>query len=122
MTPAELQYFRNMREIGEITFFRCALCVTCGAEVLKGKKFCSKPCKEKKMNDWNWTIDITPLLGKQVKIESKDGIYLEGALTDLIVEPIKFCGKTVAFPVLLELDKDPEKRFDVSRLISVDLK
>lgn len=121
MTPAELQYFRNMREIGDITFFRCALCETCGTEILKGKRFCSKPCKEKKMSEWKWTIDVKAMFGKEVKVETKDGMYLGGRLTNLITELIRFCGKEVEVPIVLELDGDPEKRVDVSRLVGVDL-
>jgi len=121
MTPAELLYFRNMREVGEITFFRCGFCETCRTEVLKSKRFCSKQCKEKKMSELNWTIDVKAMLGKEVKVETKDGIYLAGRFTDLITEEIRFCGESVPVPIVIELDGDPEKRVDVSRLVAVDL-
>ena len=43
-TQAELKEFRQMREVGLLTFFRTARCAGCGGEIPKGKGYCSRSC------------------------------------------------------------------------------
>jgi len=44
MNQAEAELFRRLRKRNEITFFGCTTCDTCGTEIPKPKRFCSKPC------------------------------------------------------------------------------
>ena len=46
MSVGEIGMFKKLREHGTISPFRCATCEECGAEVPKGKQFCSKKCYE----------------------------------------------------------------------------
>jgi len=46
-TEAELRLFRYMRRTGELTFFRTSVCVVCGTEVPKNKRYCSLACKRR---------------------------------------------------------------------------
>lgn len=44
LNHGEAELFRRLRKRNEITFFGCTTCDTCGAEIPKPKRFCSKPC------------------------------------------------------------------------------
>ena len=44
MTKPEMQAFKKMVVKGEITFFKISECETCGEDIIKGKRFCSKKC------------------------------------------------------------------------------
>jgi hypothetical protein len=46
MTPAEMKIFQNMVISGEITFFKMSRCVTCGKDIVNGKKYCSIGCSK----------------------------------------------------------------------------
>lgn len=48
MTADELELFQALRETGAITVYRTATCEECGIEIIKGKKYCSRTCKNKK--------------------------------------------------------------------------
>lgn len=39
-------HVRRLRACGEVTFFGCAICEACGAEIPKPKRFCSKACND----------------------------------------------------------------------------
>lgn len=71
------------------------------------------------MPNWFWDIDVRNLYGKPVKVETKDGIYLDGVFTNLITESFVFDNVAVEVPSRIELDKDPEKQVDISRIKSV---
>jgi hypothetical protein len=47
MTSVEKTLFKDMRDAGSISVFKMGSCVVCGDDVIKGKKFCSRECKEK---------------------------------------------------------------------------
>lgn len=122
MTTGELRLFRTMREANSISFYRTTTCLYCGTEILKGKTYCSRECKKKKekqMSNWYWDIDISNLYKKNAKIETKDGIYLEGYISDLVTEAFVLDGVSVDIPVAIELDDDQEKRVDVCRIKTV---
>jgi len=125
MTPAEFTLFERMRKQGELTFFRIGLCELCRAEIPKSKRYCSETCyhfcKEDEMLGWSWRIDLTNLMGKRVKIETKDGVYLSGKLTGLDTTEFLLDERTVKTPVAFRLDDDPEKVVDAARIIRVDL-
>jgi small nuclear ribonucleoprotein (snRNP)-like protein len=70
---------------------------------------------------WVWKTDLNPLLGKQVKIETRDGVYLTGLLTGLEYYRFEMDRRTVRVPTQLQLDKDPEKSVDVARIVRVDI-
>jgi len=46
MTAAEMSVFKDIRD--NMSFYRTAICVVCGVEIIKGKQFCSLNCMEKK--------------------------------------------------------------------------
>jgi hypothetical protein len=124
MTAGEMQMFRSLREANDISFYRTAACRMCGTEILKGKTYCSRKCKAKKerqMANWYWDIDISNLYRKNVKVVTKDAVYLEGYISQLITESFVLDGVTVDIPVSLELDDDQEKRIDVGRIESVTI-
>lgn len=50
-TPAEKAMFIQLRDGGSLSTFRIAACESCGEDVLKGKRFCSAKCKEKKQRE-----------------------------------------------------------------------
>lgn len=41
---SELAHFQQGRLTGQISFFRINFCLICGAEIPKGKKWCSRKC------------------------------------------------------------------------------
>lgn len=44
MTSGEMLLFLKLRKDGRITFFRCTVCLNCGVEIPKPKKYCCKKC------------------------------------------------------------------------------
>ncbi len=46
LTRTEYTLFEQMRDSGEITMFRLAVCKECGADIPRTKKYCSKKCME----------------------------------------------------------------------------
>jgi len=67
----------------------------------------------------DWIEKINSLLGAEVKIETKDGIYLEGKLTSIDSTSFELDKELVSNVVALQLDNDPEKVVDVCRLVKV---
>lgn len=70
---------------------------------------------------WIWKTDLSPLIGKQVKIETRDGVYLDGVLTGLESYRFEMDRRPVRVPTQLRLDDDPEKSVDVVRIVRVDV-
>ena len=73
------------------------------------------------MSATKWEIDLSGAIGSTVRIETRDGIYLEGVLTG--VETVSFVmnGEAVEMPTCLTLDNDPGKGVDIPRLATVDV-
>lgn len=69
-----------------------------------------------------WEIDVSDLLAekKHVKIETEDGAYLVGVLTDVRMAKFLFMGEEVDVPVEIELNDDQEMRIPVSRIRTVE--
>jgi len=57
MSKSELDLFKKLRKIGRISFFKCGNCRVCGAEIIKGKLYCSQTCKEKD-EESNGAVDV----------------------------------------------------------------
>lgn len=70
---------------------------------------------------WAWKIDLKPLMGKKVKIETRDGVYLDGTLTGINVFTFEMDKRNVRVPIELLLDNDPEKVVEVTRIVRVDV-
>jgi len=47
LTVGESGMFKRLREAGALSPFRIARCEECGADVPRGKRFCSKQCFQK---------------------------------------------------------------------------
>ena len=73
------------------------------------------------MARWAWKIDLKPLMGKLVRIETKDGIYMNGVLTGMNVYTFEMDKRNVRVPIELQLDNDPEKVLDVARIVRVEV-
>lgn len=73
------------------------------------------------MARWAWKIDLKPLMGKRVKIETKDGIYMDGVLTGMNQFKFEMDKRNVRVPIELVLDNDPEKVVEVTRLVRVEV-
>lgn len=73
------------------------------------------------MARWSWKIDLKPLMGKQVRIETKDGIYMDGVLTGMNQFKFEMDKRNVRVPTELILDNDPEKVVEVTRLVRVEV-
>lgn len=71
------------------------------------------------INAPNWDEAIGFYMGKEVVIETHDGIYSEGKLTKINTFSIQVGSETVPIPVTVELDHDVEKCMDISRMISI---
>ena len=122
MQPADLKLLRSMRESGSISFFRISNCIVCKTEILKGTLFCSTKChnigKELGMTNEGkkWDEAIAQLIGHPAKVETLDGVYLEGKLTKVEAREIEINGCRVLLPVSIQMDNDQEKVVDMSRL------
>lgn len=44
MTRVEMALFKRMVKNGDVSFFRISQCAECKADIIKGKKYCSKKC------------------------------------------------------------------------------
>jgi len=73
------------------------------------------------MAQWTWNIDLRDLFGKKIKVETKDGVYLEGILSGEERDLFEFDGVLVGNLHSLELDNDREKVVDVSRIKKVEI-
>lgn len=120
MTSAEMKTFESMRNSGELTYFREMPCKGCGRPILKGKLFCSKKCKEDFMSDWKWDIDLENLIGLRFLIETSDGIYREGVLTQIRWKELTLDGSVVRYPEVFQLDKDSANEFDSNRIVNME--
>jgi len=56
MNPAELTTFERLREVGDVSIYRIALC-PCGREIPKSKTFCSRACLEAAEQTKNQEVD-----------------------------------------------------------------
>jgi len=73
------------------------------------------------MPQWTWDIDLRNLYGKKIKVETKDGVYLEGVLSGVEKVLFEFDGVLVGNLHSLEMDNDREKVVDVSRIKKVEI-
>lgn len=73
------------------------------------------------MARWAWKIDLKPLMGKKVRIETKDGCYLDGVLTGTNVFKFEMDKRNVRVPIEFLLDNDPEKIVEVTRIVRVEV-
>lgn len=124
MLPVDLRRFREHRAVGQITFFRVAICPVCKGEMAKNHaRYCSKRCfllaKEIGMDGKRWDEAMAELFGKKIQIETTDGMYLSGKLTQIGTTPLDVGGETVQLPDFLELDADAEKRVNIERLKAI---
>lgn len=119
MSAAERKHFQQLRMTGFITVFRTDRCAECGAEIVKGKRYCSKECKEKVMEEFKWEIELDGLIGQRVRVESTDGMYREGKISNFSYIEFDFFGKKVRIPEWIELEGDPGNRFDLNRCAKV---
>jgi len=74
------------------------------------------------MARWAWKIDLKPLMGKSVKIETRDGVYLKGKLTGVEHYAFVMDKRNIKVPTILKLDNDPEKVVEISRIVKVEVK
>jgi len=51
MSKSEAIRFRDMRELGALSFYDTGACEVCGAEVPKIKRYCSQTCASKKTKE-----------------------------------------------------------------------
>jgi hypothetical protein len=57
----------------------------------------------------SWDIDLSTVIGRQIEVETIEGIKRNGILTEVrFGEPIDLIGKIVAIPVSLIIDKEDE--------------
>ena len=73
------------------------------------------------MARWAWKIDLKPLMGKRVQIETRDGAYINGVLTGTNLFTFEMDKRNVRVPIEFQLDNDPEKVVDVARIVRVDV-
>lgn len=72
------------------------------------------------MSDWNWNINLDPLVGKHAHLETKDGIRREGRISAIVMKSFKLDGQTVDVPGAFELNGDPVDLIPVERLLYVN--
>jgi len=53
-----------------------------------------------------WSIDLSSLVGRKILVETDDGHYRTGVLTEIIWRPIKVLGMDWDSPTALKLDLD----------------
>lgn len=57
-----------------------------------------------------WNIDLSALVGRKVLVETDDGHYRTGTLTEIVWRPIKVLGMEWDSPFALKLDLDDADR------------
>lgn len=72
-------------------------------------------------NEFTWDIDVKDLLERRpfVKLETTDGMYRRGQLTNVITKTLDFMGRDIVIPLEVELNNDSESRYPLDRLKSL---
>jgi len=124
MSLAERKRFREGMGSGRISFFRLAECQRCGGEVYKDFQYCSEKCykqaKELGMEeDKGFVALVARLLGKNISVETRDGVYLTGRLSSIETLIVRVNSVVSTIPVSLRLDDDSEKVIELTRISEV---
>lgn len=124
MSLSERKRFDEAKEAGGISFFRIGSCAMCGSDVYKGVRFCSPLCfktaKEIGMDDKTFVELVAKLLNKSIRVETKDGVYLQGKLTLVEVQTIIVDGVRAIIQTALKLDDDSEKVVELTRIVNIE--
>ena len=71
-------------------------------------------------NQFGWWIDyLIQSTGKNIHLETSDGVHREGMITGFTFRSMELNGNTVEFPIEVELNKDPSDRIPLERCISL---
>ena len=121
LTLSERQVFGTLRTAGQVSWFRCGTCSACGAEVPKGKQWCSWDCMEwEAMSETIWTT-LEKLQGERITVETTDGCYRHGVLTGISWSHVNVTGRDLRSPTAIALDNEPGDELPWNRLKQVSL-
>lgn len=77
---------------------------------------------KKKNKPGMWIDQLSEAVGKNIHLETMEGVFREGKLTGLRMRDIEMNGKAVDYPEAIELNGDPTDYIDfiLIRRITID--
>jgi len=73
------------------------------------------------VSEWVWEINLKAMVGRDVRLETKDGVHREGRISKVNMAPFTLSGETVAIPDSIELNGDSEDLVAFNRLATMDV-
>ena len=71
---------------------------------------------------WSFSFDLEPIIGKTAYIETGDGSYREGVITEIDLYVFKINGEDTDIPIALELNGDPGDRIEFRQIRDLTLR
>ncbi len=71
--------------------------------------------------EFRWDVDLDPIIGRCVALETTDGIMREGRITQIIERKFIMDGREVNIPTAVELNGDPTDHIEMVRLVKFEL-
>lgn len=84
------------------------------------KKQTKKPTRKKRPGQW--IDELVEAVGRNIHLETMEGVHREGKLTGLRMRDVEMNGKPVDYPEAVELNGDPTDYIDfvLVRRITID--
>ena len=73
------------------------------------------------MTPSKWIEEINRSVGKNFALETADGVTRQGRITGLTHKSFKLNGVSVDMPVEIEVNKDPNDRIPLDRLLTLKI-
>lgn len=70
---------------------------------------------------FKWDVDLEPIIGRCVALETTDGIMREGRVTKIIERKFMLDEVEVNIPTAVELNGDPTDHIEMTRLVKFEL-
>jgi hypothetical protein len=76
---------------------------------------------KKKKRPGQWIDDVVAAIGRNVHLETGDGVVREGRFTGLGWREIEINGKTLEYPARVELNGDPSDYVDFPLIVRMNI-
>lgn len=77
--------------------------------------------KKKKMRAGQWIDDVVDAIGRNVQLETGDGVFREGRFTGLAMREIQINGEAREVPERVELNGDPSDYVDFRLIVRMTI-
>jgi hypothetical protein len=68
-----------------------------------------------------WLVDLRPLEGASVVLETRDGVKRSGRITRVVMQTFKLGRREISMPLAVELNGDPGDRIEFGNVARFDV-